>query len=44
MLVLGWRELQFYPRRGRLAKASLILFIFLIFIAPERFEFFIHTP
>jgi len=40
VLVVGWRELQFCPRRGRLAKASLIWFILLIFIAPERFGIF----
>jgi len=44
VLVLGWRELQSCPQRGRLAEASLNLFIFLIFIAPERLGFFIHTP
>jgi len=40
MLVLGWRILQSCPRRGRRAEARLILFILLIFIAPERFKIF----
>jgi hypothetical protein len=32
------------PRRGRRAKARLILFIVGDFFAPERLRFFIYTP
>jgi hypothetical protein len=33
-----------FPRRGRLAKASLNYSSFSIYLAPERLEFFIRTP